>query len=285
MPDFAANLSTMFTEMPVLDRFATAARLGFDAVEFAQVEGAPIEAFARALHDHHLTLVACELPLPGDSPGLACDPERTSEFREGVRRGIEQAAMLGSRFAIYRASAAPGDAAVQCAERQLVDNLRFAAAQAMAAGLQFLIEAVDSKSSPGALPCSTAEALRLIEAAQVRGLSLCYDVWHMQAMDEPVAETIARHLPRIGHIQIAGYPSRSEPVNGTINFEALLALIDRIGHRGWIGCEYHPAAGTEAGLAWLARHRPLTRARHPIWGMPRPALAETSLRSCVSETC
>jgi hydroxypyruvate isomerase len=33
MPDFAANLSLLFTELPVLERFAAAASHGFAAVE------------------------------------------------------------------------------------------------------------------------------------------------------------------------------------------------------------------------------------------------------------
>ena len=33
MPRFAANLSTMFTEVPLRERFEVAARAGFEAVE------------------------------------------------------------------------------------------------------------------------------------------------------------------------------------------------------------------------------------------------------------
>jgi hydroxypyruvate isomerase len=28
--------------------------------------------------------------------------------------------------------------------------------------------------------------------------------------------------------------------------------MDRIGYGGYVGCEYKPATGTEAGLGWLA---------------------------------
>ena len=38
---------------------------------------------------------------------------------------------------------------------------------------------------------------------------------------------------------------------GEINFDFLFAHLDRIGYKGWVGCEYTPAAATEAGLAWL----------------------------------
>jgi hydroxypyruvate isomerase len=31
----------------------------------------------------------------------------------------------------------------------------------------------------------------------------------------------------------------------------LFSHLDRLGYAGWMGCEYHPAAQTEAGLGWM----------------------------------
>jgi len=33
-----------------------------------------------------------------------------------------------------------------------------------------------------------------------------------------------------------------------------LPFIDRIGYAGWIGCEYKPRAGTDAGLGWAKNY-------------------------------
>ena len=44
---------------------------------------------------------------------------------------------------------------------------------------------------------------------------------------------------------------RHEPGTGEINFDFLFAHLDRIGYEGWVGCEYKPAATTEAGLGWM----------------------------------
>ena len=284
MPDFAANLSTMFAELPLPERFAAAARHGFDAVELTSIADAPPPEIARALHDNHLTLVACSLPLGSAAGAVACDPERWPQFRDAARRGIDEVAALGSRFVLCRA-AMPAGTSRDRAECALIENLRFAAEIAMSAGMRLLLEAVDTQSLPGAYPHCTLQAVRILEAVRARGLALCYDVWHMHTMGEPVGETIARHLPRIGHIQIAVSPGRGEPVNGDIDFDRLLEWIDQIGHHGWVGCEYHPASNTSAGLDWLARHRRLTRVRHPVWSIPRPALEETSLRCCITDAC
>ena len=55
MPRFAANLTMMFTEHVFLDRFAAAARAGFDAVEFLFPYDHPPEVIAEALQKNSLT--------------------------------------------------------------------------------------------------------------------------------------------------------------------------------------------------------------------------------------
>jgi hydroxypyruvate isomerase len=73
----------------------------------------------------------------------------------------------------------------------------------------------------------------------------------MQIMEGDLAPTLERRLARIGHVQIADPPGRNEPGTGEVNFAFLLGHLDRIGYRGWVGCEYRPRAGTLAGLSWL----------------------------------
>ncbi len=72
-------------------------------------------------------------------------------------------------------------------------------------------------------------------------------------MEGELANTLEKHLHRIAHIQLADNPGRHEPGSGEINYDFLLPFIDRIGYTGWIGCEYKPAAQTQAGLTWLDR--------------------------------
>ena len=43
-------------------------------------------------------------------------------------------------------------------------------------------------------------------------------------------------------------------VLAAINFDFLLAHIDRLGYPGWMGCEYIPKGDTVAGLAWAKRY-------------------------------
>jgi len=276
MPDFAANLSTMFTELPFLARFGAAARCGFDAVELAFPYAFSKEELAGRLREHGLTLVAFNLPAGAweeGERGIACDPGRVAEFRQGVRQAIDYAGAMNCRFVNCLAGARANGASDEATRQTLIENLGFAARHALSAGIMVLIEPVDIATLPASYLHGTADAVALLDAVGARNVSLLYDVCHMHAMGEPVAATIARHLTRIGHIQIAGWPGRSEPLSGEIDYDGLLAFIDRIGHRGWVGCEYLPHADTEAGLTWMSRHKVLTPQVPSRWGMPLRALA------------
>lgn len=73
----------------------------------------------------------------------------------------------------------------------------------------------------------------------------------MQLVEGDLARTIEAALPRIAHIQIADNPGRHEPGTGEINYAFLFDHLDRIGYRGWVGCEYRPSVATEASFGWL----------------------------------
>ena len=87
MPKFAANLTMLFTELPFLDRFAAAARAGFEAVEFLFPFEYAVDELHQRLRVNGLQLVLHNLPA-GDwaagERGIACLPDRVDEFRAGV---------------------------------------------------------------------------------------------------------------------------------------------------------------------------------------------------------
>jgi len=98
MPRFAANLTMLFTEHPFLERFAAAAQSGFDQVEFLFPYEHPVDEVRAALREAGLEQVLFNLPA-GDfaagQRGIANDPARVAEFRDGVERALEIAARLG----------------------------------------------------------------------------------------------------------------------------------------------------------------------------------------------
>lgn len=258
MPRLAANLSLMFAEVPFMERFAAAARAGFRYVEyqFPYAFGSAAEVAQRA-RDAGVEVVLHNLP-GGDAArgdrGIACQPARVSEFREGVERAIEYARAAGCPRLNALAGVAPADAAPELLFETLVENLRYAAGKLATAGLTLLTEPANRRTIPDFFLNTSRQGIEAIDAAGSANLKLQYDIFHMQIVEGDLAKTIERLLPRIGHLQLADVPDRHEPGTGEINFDFLLAHIDRLGYPGWIGCEYLPKGDTVTGLAWAKRY-------------------------------
>ena len=263
MPRFAANLSMLFTEVPLLERFERAAHAGFSTVELQFPYEVTAEAMQEQLAAHKLRMVLHNLPAgdwaAGDR-GTACDPARVAEFRAGVPRAIAYARTLGVPQLNCLSGKAPAGVADATVRATFVDNLRFAAAALKEAGLKLLIEPINNYDVPGFWLNRTALAISVLDEVGADNAYVQYDIYHAQRYEGELAATMSKYLTRIGHIQLADNPGRNEPGTGEINYPFLFAHLDRIGYTGWIGCEYKPAAGTEAGLGWLEQARCTLRA-------------------------
>ncbi len=254
MVKLAANLNFLFTEVDFLDRFALAKRHGFEAVEYPFPYDNPEDELASRLDEHGLTQALINLPAgdwaAGDR-GMACDPARVDEFREGVGAAIRYARALACPRANCLAGFAPAGASEATAQRTLVENLRYAGRAFRDAGLQLLVEPINTRDMPGFFVNTSAQTLALREDVGDGLVGLQYDAYHMQIMEGDLARTVEENLSVIGHIQIADNPGRHEPGTGEVNYQFFLEHLDTIGYDGWVGCEYAPATTTEAGLGWI----------------------------------
>jgi hydroxypyruvate isomerase len=257
MPKLAANLTMLYNEVDFLDRFAAAARSGFDAIEYLFPYPYPKEQLADRLHEHRLTQVLHNLPA-GDwakgERGIACHPDRTGEFQDGVGKAIDYARALGCPQVNCLAGIEPPRVDREKVRETFVANLRFATVELSRVGIKLLIEPINTFDIPGFFLSRTAQALDIIGEVGSDNLFLQYDIYHMQRMEGELANTIKAHLKQIAHLQLADNPGRNEPGTGEINYRFLLPFIDAIGYRGWIGCEYKPKGETVAGLGWRAAH-------------------------------
>jgi hydroxypyruvate isomerase len=149
------------------------------------------------------------------------------------------------------AGIAPAGATYGQVEDVFVENLKFAADRLEKAGVKLLIEAINTRDIPGFFLNTSKQALAIIDRIGSNNLFFQYDIYHMQIMEGDLARTIEANLGRIAHIQIADNPGRHEPGTGEISYPFLYEHIDRIGYDRWIGAEYKPKAGTDAGLGWF----------------------------------
>ena len=253
MPRLSANLGMLFAEAPFLERFERAARVGFCGVEYPSGYDWPAEELADRLASNGLDQVLLNLPA-GDRDagerGLAAVCGRQAEFRDSVGTALDYAKALSCPRLHAMAGIVTDEARRAEMEATYIGNLQYAAGACAEAGVKLLIEPINPDDMPGYFLNGSAQALAIIDAVGGDNLYLEYDLYHMQIMGDDLAATITANLPRIAHIQIAGVPGRHEPDGGDIDTATLFDLIDKGGYDGWIGCEYHPRAGTEEGLGW-----------------------------------
>ena len=265
MPRLAANLSMMFTEHPFEARFEAAARAGFRAVEFLFPYDWPSTQVAQWLAEAGVENVLFNLP-PGDwasgERGLAALPGREIEFRAALRKALDYAQVLGTPRLHVMAGLIPAgaDAGLRARMRSTyLDNLRWAAQEALQANRTLLIEPINPRDIPGYWLNHQQEALDVIAEVGAPNLRLQFDLYHAQIVDGDLTRRIERQVGLTGHVQIAGVPDRHEPDAGELAITHLLATLDRVGYAGWVGCEYRPRGQTEAGLGWIAAAAPHAR--------------------------
>jgi len=253
MPKFAANLTMLFNEVPFMERFDKAAAANFKAVEFLFPYPFPAADIKAKLDQNKLTLVLHNLPAgnwEAGERGIACLPDRVEEFRKGVANAVEYATALGVKQVNCLAGKMPEGVDHKVLRTTFIDNLKYAAAELKKANIKLLIEPINTFDIPGFFLSGTQQAIDIITEVGSDNLFLQYDIYHAQRMEGELANSIQKHLAKIAHIQLADNPGRNEPGTGEINYAYIFAMLDRIGYTGWIGCEYKPAATTEAGLGW-----------------------------------
>lgn len=262
MPRFAANLSMMYQEHAFLDRFGAAAKDGFTGVEYLFPYAFDARDIAQRLRDHGLTQVLFNAP-PGDwdkgERGIAALPGRETEFKRAIESALSYASQLGNTNIHVMAGLV--DPAIERAEQRAtyVANLAYAAREAAAQGKTILIEPINTRNMPGYFLNRQDDAHRICEEVGAANLRVQFDLYHAQIVEGDLAMKIrSPQFDNVGHIQIAGVPDRHEPDVGELDYPYLLALIDKRGYAGWIGCEYIPAAGTSEGLSWLKRWSAVT---------------------------
>ena len=265
MPRFAANISLLYNEHAFLDRFAAAARDGFQAVECLFPYAFDARDLAQRLQDNGLQQVLINAP-PGNwdagERGIACLPGRETEFRDGFARALNYASALDCPRIHVLAGLAAAGADRAALQDTYETNLAWATEQAARDGRDVLVEPINTRDFPGYLLNRQDEAHALVQRIDAPNLKVQFDLYHCQIVEGDVASKIRQYLPtgRVGHFQIAGVPERHEPDVGELHYPYLFDVIDQVaaqcGWVGWVGCEYRPRLGvstgaTTRGLGWM----------------------------------
>jgi hydroxypyruvate isomerase len=257
MPHFAANLTMTFQEIPFMQRFAAASQAGFDSVEFMFPYDYTQAELRQALDDNHLQIVLFNLPAgnwaQGDR-GVAVNPNRKQEFRDGVEKALVYADALGVKqlnCLVGKKLSEFSDAEQRAA---IVENLRYAAEKLAEKGIRLLVEPLNAYDMPGFYHSTAKQVLDLLDEVGHANAYLQYDLYHEQRGAGELTATLRNHLARIAHIQIADTPGRHQPGTGELNYQYLFSEMDRLGYTGYVGLEYIPEGQTVNSFAWIEEY-------------------------------
>lgn len=251
---FDPNLRWLFTEVPMLERYESAAKAGFKGVEVAFPYEYPAKEIAARLGANGLSMVQILSPFDwnGGERGLAALPGREKDFRSSIHAAIDYATQVGGPMIhVMPGNMGPELDRARCMDLFL-ENIAWAADQASSHGLTLILEPCCRARFPDFLYHRIDEGVEVVKALGRANVKLCFDTFHIQMEEGSIADRMRAAWPHIGHIQVGNVPGRHEPGTGEIHFPYLFDLIEELGWKGWVGCEYAPSRETLDTIAWGA---------------------------------
>jgi hydroxypyruvate isomerase len=261
----AANVSILFTEADLLQRFELARAAGFTAAECwwpfatAAPQRAEVDSFLSAVARSGLELVNVNFfagDMAAGERGVLSHPDRSQEFLDSLAVISAIADETGCRTfnALYGqrlAGVSPADA-----DATAVANLRAALAELATRSATIVLEALTVGENGDYPLTSCAQIADIIEGAAAGsapdGLKILFDAYHLTNNGENLTGSVRRFAAEIGHVQLADAPGRHEPGTGTIDFAGLIRDLESSGYAQAIAAEYRPLAATADGLGWIS---------------------------------
>ena len=217
MIHWSANVGTLYAELPVMERFAAAARSGFKYVEM----WCPFPAEA-AVADA-ISLSATDLVGFLYEPGGAHGPGEMAAGQRGILNGtakMEDCLEFFRRSVAFAKTTSSSHIAVLVGnvvddrERELAwaaDALRRACEITEPAGLMVVVEPLNSFDTPSYLLHDAGEAAEFVRSLRRPGARLLLDVYHVAREGADPVALIPRFGKLIGHVQVADSPGRGAP--------------------------------------------------------------------------
>lgn len=249
----SANLSMLFTELPLRDRFAAARAAGFEAVEIQFPYDLDADELRRAAGDAKVSLVlfnvaAGDLLAGGD--GLACVPGAEAAFGDALAQALDYVAILEPRCLNLLAGRVPDAASRGECERLFVAHLARASAALVPTRTQLVVEPLNPFDMPRFLLSDHDQTAALLARSGTRA-KVQYDVYHQARIGRDPLRDLGRDAASIAHIQFADVPARTAPGTGELDFGAIFEAIAASDYGGFVGAEYKPNGPTEPTLEWF----------------------------------
>jgi len=257
MTKLAVNLSMIFTEVPLIERFALAHSHGFHNIEIQFPYELSIQDIQAQLELYDLNICLINVPV-GDlmqgGDGLAGVPGREIAFHQALELAIEYSNALHVPSVNILAGKQPIDADLLPCLNTLSDNLKLACHLLSEHNIQPVFEMINGTDMPRFLVQNIAQAQEMLEAVQHSSLKMQFDCYHMAMMGEDIIPALQENMDSIGHIQFADCPGRHEPDTAQMDYSSIFAWLKQSPYTGYIAAEYKPQSNSNQSFAWKQRY-------------------------------
>ena len=177
-----------------------------------------------------------------------CDPKNTQTVINGIKKGIDLAADIGTKSVITFTGMKYKDMDPDKAAALCVETWKKVIPHAEKKGINLVLEHLNSrddshpmKGHPGYFGDDVDFCADLVNKVGSKNFKLLFDVYHVQVMNGDVIRRIKQYKDIIGHYHTAGCPGRGE-IDDTqeINYPPILKTILETGYDGYLAQEFIP---------------------------------------------
>jgi hydroxypyruvate isomerase len=252
---FAVNLSMLFGEYPMSERFRKVSEHGFKGVEILYPYEYSKKDLKNWLDESGVEMILFNL-YPGDvkkgEKGFAACPGREKDFQESVKLAIDYALALNCKR-IHALSGIVEGKTPEVYDKTFRKNIAWGASMMEKYGIELQLEPLNTEDVPGYFLNSMRQAVDIISCLKMGNIGLQLDVYHLSKIENDIISPLASLFPWISHIQISDVPGRCEPGKGTLDFVAFFSELKKLNYKGWISCEYHPSVESGESLGWIEK--------------------------------
>lgn len=177
-----------------------------------------------------------------------CNPKNTETVINGIKKGIDLAADIGTKSVITFTGMKYKDMDPDKAAALCVETWKKVIPHAEKKGINLVLEHLNSrddshpmKGHPGYFGDDVDFCADLVNKVGSKNFKLLFDVYHVQVMNGDVIRRIKQYKDIIGHYHTAGCPGRGE-IDDTqeINYPPILKTILETGYDGYLAQEFIP---------------------------------------------
>lgn len=177
-----------------------------------------------------------------------CDPKNTETVINGLKKGIDLAAEIGTKSVITFTGMKYKDMDPEKAAKLCIETWKKVMPHAEKKGITLVLEHLNSrddshpmKGHPGYFGDDVDFCADLVNQVGSKNFKLLFDVYHVQVMNGDVIRRIKQYKDIIGHYHTAGCPGRGE-IDDTqeINYPPILKTILDTGYEGYVAQEFIP---------------------------------------------